>query len=309
MADCHTCEVPTNQQGILFRLLIPMIYALRFYAFHSTTLAHTLSGCGRLSKSSKHPRRPNYLPLTRNAPLAAVSSSFRTTKRGGLSPSRFLALRWFVPLQYASLARGDLLRRFRVTLIHGVRLTHAEQTRGGKAQEVKSLRDSGFPTPLCFYIENILMNGFQVLGINFEKFCLDLVKDFIGIRKHGDLLLGIIRRVLIKYSQPVVVDVSRRLVRAVSVFHHTGSPTLCRLFRGSGLLDLLHFILSVWSILEIELNRAGDLAIQRTVVICRALYKSLVHVVVGEAICNLYHDPIIGSCLYSVKPQFSGDLT
>lgn len=115
---------------------------------------------------------------------------------------------------------------------------------------------------------------------------------------------------MIKCHQPVVVVRAQRWVRAVSVFAHTGSPInkLSR-FRGSGFLDLLHFILSIGRILEIELNRAQDFIIHGALIIFGALldgFKKPLLLLSGEAEICTNHVSILVPFWYPVKPQFQG---
>lgn len=124
--------------------------------------------------------------------------------------------------------------------------------------------------------------------------------NIVGSRiNHGELLIvRIIRRVLIKYIQPVVVVCSRRWVRVGGVFAHSLNPiNKWSRFRGSGLLDLLYLCL------HIQLKRVFNLAVQRTVIFLRAFDKCLMQIV-GEAYRIFYHDLIVMANCHHVKPQF-----
>lgn len=129
---------------------------------------------------------------------------------------------------------------------------------------------------------------------------------------HGELLsIRMIRRVLIKYVQPVVVVASRRWVRVGGVFSHSLNPiNKWSRLRGSGLLSnllfRLHFILSLRRILEIELKGVFNLAVQSAVVTLGAFYKRLVSLLIIQPNGYFLHAVIVTANSRLVKPQITG---
>jgi len=165
---------------------------------------------------------------------------------------------------------------------------------------------------------NIKLDVFQVFGMCFEQFGLDFVKVFgwaVVRIKHGRLLLGIIRRAHAIISNSLHFF-RRGDVTAVGVWVRPGSacpraigPSLMDL-RGLGvLLDYLlgwfYFIVRVRRLLQVKINRAQDLAVQRTAIILRALRDGFVKGIFCKAEGEFLHDVIIISWrYYFVKPQF-----
>jgi len=134
----------------------------------------------------------------------------------------------------------------------------------------------------------------------------------IGISRinHGGSLLGLIRRVMIEYHQPVVVDCSRRWVRAACVpSTHLRLALLGELGLRFLLPDLLHgsyLVVRFGCILQVVLNRAQDFGIHRAAILFGRLYKSFVKRFFLDANCDFYHAASIAALRRHVNPQFSG---
>ena len=136
----------------------------------------------------------------------------------------------------------------------------------------------------------------QFFGWNLGKFLHDLVKN----RHGGTPFYRLIRRALIQYCQPSVVVMSRRWVRLGRVFHHSIGPSLFALLGGSFLRHLLDFVMSIGSILQVEVNRTQYFSIQGSAIILCRLFDRFMRVVVHPK-CNFYHDPIVVASSHFVK--------
>lgn len=146
-------------------------------------------------------------------------------------------------------------------------------------------------------------------------------RDEMSKRKHGELLIRMIRRVSAIISNSLHFFCRGDLtamdgwVRAVRVFAHScGSPYKNSKLRGLAfgflpsylLFHRLHNVLGFRRFLQIELNRAHDLAVQGTMVVFGTLFERLVNRVICKAKCVMFSHIEIISLLYSaVKPQFS----
>lgn len=95
------------------------------------------------------------------------------------------------------------------------------------------------------------------------------------------------------------------VVRAGKVVAHLVGSISCGLFDDlfAFRLGRLHFVLRFGRILEIELNRAQDLAVQRAVIILRALFYSLMKLVIRKSeVCGVHIASLV-PLRYFVKPQ------